>query len=134
MRAGAEIDRSRGTRIRGPREAQLNGSDDAQPLCEKLVSNTPEKELSLVRVACVALALGLAVLGARVSTAASAQAAGTASPAQPSIPVTLTLRIAEGRRAFRPGEIIPIELEFTSPVPKRFVRWYDKRPERPADH
>jgi len=36
-------------------------------------------------------------------------------------PVTLTLRIPGDRRQFRPGEIIPIELEFDSAVPKRFV-------------
>lgn len=40
---------------------------------------------------------------------------------QASVPVTLTLRIPDGRRQFRPGEIIPIELEFESSVPKRFV-------------
>lgn len=36
-------------------------------------------------------------------------------------PVSLTLRTADGRAAFRPGEIIPIELEFNSSTPKRFV-------------
>lgn len=36
-------------------------------------------------------------------------------------PVTLTLRLAEGRRQFRPGELIPIELEFSSATPKRFT-------------
>jgi hypothetical protein len=51
---------------------------------------------------------------------------GTTQPADPSrpqldVPVTLTLRITEGRRQFRPGEIIPIELEFSSPIPKRFA-------------
>ena len=40
--------------------------------------------------------------------------------AQVTAPVTLTLRLADGHRAFRPGEIIPIELEFDSAVPKRF--------------
>jgi hypothetical protein len=36
-------------------------------------------------------------------------------------PVTLAIRIAGDRRQFRPGEIIPLELEFNSVVPKRFV-------------
>jgi hypothetical protein len=44
-----------------------------------------------------------------------------ALPAQAPGPVTLTLRIADGRRQFRPGEVIPIELTFNSNVPKRFV-------------
>jgi len=39
-------------------------------------------------------------------------------PAAP--PVTLTLRLGTDRQQFRPGEIIPIELEFNSAVPKRF--------------
>src|SRR5262249_7899434 len=38
-----------------------------------------------------------------------------------SAPVTFTLRIADGRSRFHPGEAIPIELEFTSSIPKRFV-------------
>src|SRR5947208_16785474 len=36
-------------------------------------------------------------------------------------PVTLTVRIAGERHQFRPGEVIPIELEFASTIPKRFV-------------
>ena len=39
----------------------------------------------------------------------------------PNAPVVLTLRLADGRRQFRPGEIIPIELEFRSATPKRFA-------------
>ena len=35
--------------------------------------------------------------------------------------VTLTLPLADGRQQFRPGEIIPIELEFNSATPKRFT-------------
>src|SRR5262245_18068770 len=35
--------------------------------------------------------------------------------------VTLTLRIADGRRQFRTGEIIPIELTFESAVRRRFA-------------
>ena len=44
-----------------------------------------------------------------------------ALPAQAPGPVTLTLRIVDGRRQFRPGEVIPIELTFNSSVPNRFV-------------
>jgi hypothetical protein len=36
-------------------------------------------------------------------------------------PVTLTLRVSEERRQFRPGEIVPIELEFHSATAKRFT-------------
>jgi hypothetical protein len=36
-------------------------------------------------------------------------------------PIGLTLRLTDGRRQFRPGEIIPIELEFSSATPKRFT-------------
>jgi hypothetical protein len=36
-------------------------------------------------------------------------------------PVTLTLRLADQRRQFRPGEVIPIELEFGSATAKRFT-------------
>lgn len=38
-----------------------------------------------------------------------------------SAPVTLTVRVVEGRLQFRPGEIIPIELEFSSPIPEHFA-------------
>jgi len=44
----------------------------------------------------------------------------TAAPPPPSASITLTLRLGDGRRQFRPGEIIPIELEFTSATPRRF--------------
>jgi hypothetical protein len=44
----------------------------------------------------------------------------TAAPPQPSASITLTLRLGDGRRQFRPGELIPIELEFTSATPRRF--------------
>jgi hypothetical protein len=37
------------------------------------------------------------------------------------VPVSLTLRLADGRRQFRPGEVVPIELEFSSAIPTRFV-------------
>src|SRR5258706_3647526 len=40
---------------------------------------------------------------------------------QTNSPVTLMLRIAGDRNQFRPGEIIPIELEFRSSIPGRFV-------------
>lgn len=45
----------------------------------------------------------------------------TALLLQDAAPVTLTLLIPEGRRQFRPGEIIPIQLHFSSPVAKRFA-------------
>ena len=53
----------------------------------------------------------------------------TAAASSPSVapqpvttaPVTLTLRLTNPRRQFRPGEIIPIELEFNSATPKRFT-------------
>jgi hypothetical protein len=35
--------------------------------------------------------------------------------------VNLTVRFADGRRQFRPGEIIPVERAFSSAVPKRFA-------------
>ena len=40
---------------------------------------------------------------------------------QPDSPVRLTLRLTDGRLQFRPGEIIPIELEFSSASTKRFT-------------
>jgi hypothetical protein len=40
---------------------------------------------------------------------------------QPDTPIRLTLRLTDGRLQFRPGEIIPIELEFSSATPKRFT-------------
>jgi hypothetical protein len=36
-------------------------------------------------------------------------------------PVRFAVRVADGRRRFRPGEIIPIELEFDSDISNRFV-------------
>lgn len=39
---------------------------------------------------------------------------------QTSAPVTLTLRLADDRQ-FRPGELIPIELEFSSPVAGHYI-------------
>ena len=43
------------------------------------------------------------------------------SPRSGTAPVTLTLRIAGGQIRFHTGEIIPIELVFTSQSPNRFV-------------
>ena len=40
---------------------------------------------------------------------------------RPANPVTLTLRLDSDQRQFRPGEVIPIELEFDSSIPKRFI-------------
>src|SRR5262245_4137541 len=52
---------------------------------------------------------------------AQAAAATPAAPPPQSGPVTLTLRISGSRTQFKLGEIIPIELEFKSSIPKRFV-------------
>lgn len=43
------------------------------------------------------------------------------SATAPDSPVRLTLRVPDGGRQFRPGEIIPIELEFSSATSKRFT-------------
>ncbi|HKE87654.1 MAG TPA: HEAT repeat domain-containing protein [Vicinamibacterales bacterium] len=59
----------------------------------------------------------------------SALAQVTAAASTPSVapkpvtaaPVTLTLRLTDQRRQFRPGEIISIELEFSSATTKRFT-------------
>ena len=51
---------------------------------------------------------------------AAAPIRGAVQPSQPDASITLTLRLGDGRRQFRPGEIIPIELEFSSLTPKRF--------------
>lgn len=59
-----------------------------------------------------AILLLLAVVG---------QIPGPVSQPPADAPVTLTLRLADGRRQFRPGEIIPIELEFSSATPKRYT-------------
>jgi hypothetical protein len=53
--------------------------------------------------------------------AAARPADQPATSSQPSVPVTLTVRFADGRSQFRSGETIPLELEFDSRVPKRFV-------------
>jgi hypothetical protein len=63
---------------------------------------------------------GILLLLAQLSTPGTTHPADLSLP-QPDAPVTLTLRVSEGRREFRPGEIIPIELEFSSPIPKRFA-------------
>jgi hypothetical protein len=65
------------------------------------------------------MALALVLAAWLLAAVPLAQAPGppiTASPA-----VTFTVRLADDRRQFRPGEIIPIDLEFSSPVPGRFV-------------
>lgn len=70
----------------------------------------------------VVLALTLPLFVVGLSPAGAAQAVDRAQrPSPPSGAVTLTVRVADGRSQFRPGEIIPIELEFDSRVPKRFV-------------
>ena len=69
-----------------------------------------------------ALALAL-VLVTILEAALPAQERSVRLQADPNAlgPVTLTLRIADGRRQFRPGEVIPIELTFNSSVRNRFV-------------
>lgn len=52
---------------------------------------------------------------------ATAPAPSAVARSQPDAAITLTLRLTDGRRQFRPGEIIPIELEFSSATPKRFT-------------
>jgi hypothetical protein len=52
---------------------------------------------------------------------AQSMPAGSAVQPQGDARVVLTLRFTDGRRQFRPGEIIPIELEFSSAAPKRFT-------------
>ena len=53
--------------------------------------------------------------------AAAAAAPGVAPQPVTAAPVTLTLRLADQRRQFRPGEVIPIELEFNSATAQRFT-------------
>jgi hypothetical protein len=71
------------------------------------------------------MALVLTLTAGRTSPAAGAPpppAVDQAATALPSSgPVTLRLRVAGGRRQFRPGELLPIELEFDSRIPHRFV-------------
>jgi hypothetical protein len=76
-----------------------------------------------IKASCrVVLALTLTLGAAWLSPAGAARAADqTASSSRPPVPVTLTVRFADGRSQFRPGETLPIELEFDSRVPKRFV-------------
>jgi hypothetical protein len=52
---------------------------------------------------------------------AAAPAPSKATPPVTAAPVTLALRLTDQRRQFRPGEVIPIELEFSSATPKRFA-------------
>jgi hypothetical protein len=53
--------------------------------------------------------------------AAAASAPIVAPQPVTAAPVTLTLRLADQRRQFRPGEVIPLELEFSSTTPERFT-------------
>lgn len=46
---------------------------------------------------------------------------GAVPQPQPDSPIRLTLRLTDGRLQFRPGEIIPIELEFSSATRTRFT-------------
>ena len=66
--------------------------------------------------------LALILFTVELAFAPAAQAGDqTARSAQEPLPVTLTVRFADGRSQFRPGETLPIELEFDSRVAKRFV-------------
>ena len=66
--------------------------------------------------------LALILFAVELASAPAAQARDqTARSSQESLPVTLTVRFADGRSQFRPGETLPIELEFDSRVAKRFV-------------
>jgi hypothetical protein len=70
----------------------------------------------------IVLALTLCLVTVPPSAVGAAQAADQpVTSSQRSVPVTLTIRFADGRSQFRPGETIPLELEFDSHVPKRFV-------------
>lgn len=46
---------------------------------------------------------------------------GAVPQPQPDSPIRLTLRLTDGRLQFRPGEIMPVELEFSSATRKRFT-------------
>jgi hypothetical protein len=65
--------------------------------------------------------LPIALLTQHVPAHGAQASAQRTSRSRESAAVTLVVRIADGRRQFRPGEIIPIELEFNSSVPERFV-------------
>jgi len=52
---------------------------------------------------------------------AAASAPSVAPQPVTGAPVTLTLQLADQRRQFRPGEVIPVELEFSSATAKRFT-------------
>jgi hypothetical protein len=57
---------------------------------------------------------------AQLSAAAAPNLAATPQPVVAAA-VTLTLRLTDQRRQFRPGEVIPIELEFSSVATRRFT-------------
>ncbi len=52
---------------------------------------------------------------------AAASAPSVAPQPVTGAPVTLTLQLADQRRQFRPGEVIPVELEFSSATAKQFT-------------
>lgn len=63
----------------------------------------------------------LLLFASLAQTTATGPAPGDGPQPQLEAAVTLTLRLTDGRRQFRPGEVIPIELEFSSARPKRFT-------------
>jgi hypothetical protein len=76
---------------------------------------------SIRRSARMLLILAVTAQVCRFAEASGTQADVGASSSQPTGSVTRTLRIPDGRRQFRLGEIVPIEVVFSSSVPKRFV-------------
>ena len=61
------------------------------------------------------------LLSVLAQLAAQASAPSVAAQSVTAPPVTLTIRLTDGRRQFRPGEVIPVELEFNSATAKRSV-------------
>ena len=69
---------------------------------------------SVLTCARIMLVGGLSTFGVQLSGSGSVQ---VEQAARTSAPVRLTVRLGNGHRQFRPGETIPIELEFDSFVP-----------------
>ena len=67
------------------------------------------------------MASAILLLFAVLAQSATAPLPSAVPQPRPDSLIRLTLRLSDGRRQFRPGEIIPIELEFSSAAPKRFT-------------